>query len=211
MTWIGEFSEDFTTVPVYFTTHDSTGAPVAPLTAFETADFAIYKNGSATQKTSTNGLTITSPFDSLVGLHQLLIDTSNDTGDTGFWVTGATYAVILNPDTETVAGQVPLKVLATFGIDLLHPNLQKSTKAIGRGTATTGGSTTSIPTSAFSPSGAVADQYAGRVVLFDSDTTTSALRGQARTITASSNAAAPTFTVAALTTAPSSGDVFSVL
>lgn len=211
MTWIGEFPEDFTTVPVFFTTHDSTGAPVAPLTAFETADFVIYKNGSATQKTSTNGLTIASPFDSIVGLHSLLIDTSNDTGDAGFWVTGATYMVVLNPDTETVAGQAPLKVLATFGIDLLHPNLQKTTKAIGRAVCTTGGSTTSIVTSSCTPSGAVADQFKGRVVLFDVDTTTAALRGQSATITASSNAAAPTFTVSALTTAPASGDVFSII
>ncbi len=211
MTWIGEFPEDFTAVPIYFSTHDANGAPVAPLTAFETADFAIYKNGSATQKTSTNGLTIASPFDSIVGLHCLVIDTSNDTGDSGFWVAGAHYAVLLNPDTETINGQTALKVLATFGLDLLNPNLHKTTRAIGRGTCTTGGSTTSVTTSAFTPAGAVADQFKGRVVLFDADTATAELRGQAATISASSNAATPTFTVSTLTTAPSSGDTFSVI
>ncbi len=89
-------------------------------------------------------------------------------------------------------------------------NLAKTTRAIGRGTVTTGASTTSIPTSAFAPSGSVADQFKGRVITFDADTTTTALRGQATDITASSNASNPTFTVTALTTAPASGDTFSV-
>lgn len=90
-------------------------------------------------------------------------------------------------------------------------NLQFTVPAIGRGTCTTGGSTTSVVTSAFAPSGAVANQFAGRVILFDAATTTAALRGQVGTITASSNSATPTFTVSALTTAPASGDTFSVL
>lgn len=132
MSFIGDYPEDFTTVSVYFTTHDGNGAPVAPLTAFEAGDVSIYKNGSATQKTSTNGMTMTSPFDGIVGLHQLLIDTSNDTGDSGFWTTGGggVYTCILNPDTETVNGQVALKVLATFGICLspaLRPTVANRT------------------------------------------------------------------------------------
>ena len=90
-------------------------------------------------------------------------------------------------------------------------NIAHSGGAIGRGTVTTGGSVTSIPTSAFTPAGAAANQFAGRVVLFDVDTTTTALRGQAATISASTNAANPTFTVTALTTSPVSGDTFSVI
>jgi hypothetical protein len=122
MNWLGDYPEDFTTVAIYFTTHDVTGAPVAPLTGYEAADVTIYKNGSATQKTSTNGVTMTSPFDSITGLHCVVIDTSNDTGDSGFWTTGGggVYSVILNPDTETVAGQTTLKVIGTFGIRLAN-------------------------------------------------------------------------------------------
>lgn len=82
---------------------------------------------------------------------------------------------------------------------------------MGRGTVTTGGSTTSVPTSAFSPAGGVADQFKGRVIVFDNDTTTAALRGQAAVISASSNSATPTFTVSTLTTAPASGDTFAVI
>lgn len=81
---------------------------------------------------------------------------------------------------------------------------------VARGTVTTGASTTSIPTSALSPAGAVADQFKGRIVIFDADTATAALRGQATDITASTSSATPTLTVTALTTAPSSGDTFSI-
>lgn len=118
MNWIGDFAEDFATVTILFTTHDANGAPVAPLSAFEAADVSIYKNGSATQKATANGLTMTSPFDSIVGLHALVIDTSNDTGDVGFWTTSSHYTVVLAPDTETVNGQTVVKVIGTFGIAL---------------------------------------------------------------------------------------------
>lgn len=118
MNWLGDYPEDFTTVAIYFTTHDGSGAAVAPLTGFEAADVIIYKNGSATQKTTTNGLTMTSPFDSIVGLHCLVIDTSNNTGDTGFWVGGAVYTVVLSPDTETVNGQTVVKVVGSFSLSL---------------------------------------------------------------------------------------------
>jgi cell division protein ZapA (FtsZ GTPase activity inhibitor) len=89
-------------------------------------------------------------------------------------------------------------------------NLAKTTRAIARGTAAGGASTTSIPTSAFTPAGAAVDQFKGRIVTFDADTATVALRGQSTDITASSNAATPTLTVTALTTAPAAGDTFSI-
>ena len=78
--------------------------------------------------------------------------------------------------------------------------------AIGEITVTTGGTTTSVPTSACSPTGAVADQFVNRLLIFKNDTTTAALRGQACRITASTNAAAPVFTVTELTTAPANTD-----
>lgn len=124
--WLGDFPEDFTTVTCMFTTHDALGGPVAPLSAFEAADVIIYKNGSATQKTSTNGVTMTSPFDSIVGLHCLVIDTSNDTGDSGFWVAGAVYTLVLSPDSETIDGKTALNVIGQFGLDLTG-NLKPTT------------------------------------------------------------------------------------
>ena len=89
-------------------------------------------------------------------------------------------------------------------------NIQPMLAPVCIGTCTTGGTTTSIVTSSFTPAGAATDQFKGRIVVFDLDTTTSALRGQATAITASSNAAAPTLTVSTLSTAPASGDTFKV-
>ena len=85
-----------------------------------------------------------------------------------------------------------------------------TTRIVARCTVGSASSTTSIVTSACSPSGAAADQFKGRIVVFDAATTTAALRGQATDITASSNSATPTLTVTALTTAPASGDTFSI-
>jgi hypothetical protein len=92
------------TIEIYFETFASTGAPVAPSSAFTTSDFAIYKNGSATAKATTNGMTVTSPFNSEAGCHLLVVDTSNDTGDSGFWTTGARYQVKFNT-AKTVGSQ----------------------------------------------------------------------------------------------------------
>lgn len=114
------------------------------------------------------------------------------------------------PAALTAGGNIKADALALNGDTTSAANIAKTTRAIARGTVTTGGTTTSIPTSAFSPSGAVSDQFKGRIVTFDADTTTAALRGQSTDITASSNSATPTLTVTALTTAPASGDTFSV-
>lgn len=78
------------------------------------------------------------------------------------------------------------------------------------GTATTP-STTQFTPSAISPAGAATDQFKGRIIIFDNDTSTAALRGQATDITANSNASTPLFTFTALTTAPASGDTFSIV
>ena len=83
-------------------------------------------------------------------------------------------------------------------------------RVVGRGTVGAASTTTSIVTSAMAPAGSVADQFKGRIVTFDDDTITVALRGQATDITASSAIATPTFTVTALTTAAVSGDTFSI-
>lgn len=91
------------TVRISFNTNDGDGAPVAPSSAFAASDFVIYKDGSATQKTTTNGITVTSPFDSLVGLHLIEIDTSNDTDDADFWVLNSEYRVAIN-SAKTVDG-----------------------------------------------------------------------------------------------------------
>lgn len=104
-----------------FTTHAATGAPVAPSSAFEAADLMIYKDGSATQRASSAGITMTSPFDSITGLHHIDIDLSNDT-DAGFYTAGSFYEVHLVPD-ETVDSLAVTKVLCYFDIGVPVANV----------------------------------------------------------------------------------------
>lgn len=94
--------------------------------------------------------------------------------------------------------------------------IAKTGGAIARGTVTTGGSTTSVPTSVLTIAGSagtgvVADQFKGRTVLFDGDTTTAGLRGASAAISASSASNTPTLTVGALPATPASGDLFSII
>lgn len=91
-----------------FGTFAAAGANVAPNSAFEAADLRIYKatDGaalSATQRSSANGITMTSPFDSLTGVHTVDIDLTDNT-DAGFYASGCYYEVWLCPD-ETVDSQ----------------------------------------------------------------------------------------------------------
>ena len=112
----GDFAEDATIV-IKFTTNDANGAPVAPSAAFASGDFVIYKGNSATQKLTTNGITVTSPFDSIAGRHMIVIDTSNDTGDAGFWATGTEYSVDIS-SAKTIDGQSQTGVeVGSFSIE----------------------------------------------------------------------------------------------
>ncbi len=108
------------TVYLFFTTHAASGAAVAPSTAFEVADIKLYKNGSATERSSNAGWTITSPFDSIVGLHLLAIDLSDNT-DAGFYAAGSRYTAVLSPD-ETVDGLAVVRVIADFSIGPVSAN-----------------------------------------------------------------------------------------
>jgi len=105
-------------------------------------------------------------------------------------------------------------VTATFqahdGAFISSVGFDRSVKSIAFGTVGAASSTTSVVSSVCTPAGAVADQFKNKLIQFAADTTTAALRGQMALISASSNAAAPTFTVSALTTAPVSGDTFVI-
>ena len=141
-------------------------------------------------------------YDSLVLGTDLLDVNTSQAGGTA-WASGAITAAAIAADAITAA-----KVADDVSTEIRDKITLRTTL---RGTVTTGSSTTSITTSAMSPATSVADQLKGRIVIFDHDTATAALRGQATDITASSASATPTLTVTALTTAPSSGDVFTVV
>lgn len=84
--------------------------------------------------------------------------------------------------------------------------------AIAGGICTTGGSTTLVVSSSFSFStGATQDSLNGRILIFDVNTTTAALRGSGSTIDACSVDVPPRFTLHdALKAAPASGDTYKI-
>jgi hypothetical protein len=84
----------------------------------------------------------------------------------------------------------------------------RAKNAIVLGTVTSGATTTSIPTSSLDPAASATDQFKGRILLFDRNTTTANLRGQATDITASTSGGV--LTVTALSHAPVSGDTFTI-
>lgn len=114
----------------------------------------------------------------------------------------------------SVTSIVSANVTQVTGSAVAATNMAISAEDVGRGSCAAGGTVTSVPTSVWTLGGAgnVADQFAGRVIIFDFDTPTIALQGQGAVITANTAGATPTFTVAAtsLTTAPAAGDTFSV-
>ncbi len=176
----------------------------------DAAVVSVYKQGNSTEVTT--GVTLTVNYDSRTGLNKVSIDTSSDSS---FYSDNSDFNAVVT--TGTIGGfSIAGFVVGSFHLDVMTTILEKTTKTIGRGTVTTGASTTSIPVSAFTVAGAAlssaaTDQFKGRIVVFDGATTTASLRGQSSTITGSTNTTTPTFTVDTLTTAPASGDLFSVI
>lgn len=153
-----------------------------------------------------------------------LLNTSGDaiteSGSTGLWsftlgearAANTNYLVrIYSGSSETATNLVYSSVLFS-GQTLVGMEFQAINKTVIRGTV----SSTSPGVSSFTPSQlstaqSVLNQLRGRVLIFDNTTTTEALRGQATQILGSSAAALPLLTVVALTTAPVSGDTFTIV
>ncbi len=116
--YLGDFVED-ATVNYVFTTNAADGGVEAPSSAFEVADYKIYKNTLATQKSTITGISITTDN---TGSHGISIDTSNNMGDAGFWETGNDYFVVLDPD-ETIDSQIIEAALFQFSIQNRFVNI----------------------------------------------------------------------------------------
>lgn len=89
-------------VELTFDTYDSSNASVTMTTT--SAAVKVYPKGSTTERTSSNGITLTKDLDTITGVHKVAIDTSDDT-DSGFWKCGSTYTVVitgLDIDGQTV-------------------------------------------------------------------------------------------------------------
>lgn len=118
-----------------------------------------------------------------------------------------TSPIVLYPEE---AGDVRANITAVNDNTGGVAGLERAMRAITTGTVGAASTTSSVVSSALSPAGSATDQFKGQIMAFDKDTTTAALRGQKTDITASTGSATPTFTVTALTTAPVSGDTFTI-
>jgi hypothetical protein len=120
--WTPPYLGDFTTantIYLYFNTNTNAN-PTVPvtITGFTTADIEIYKNGSATQRTSDSGFALLDSdgidFDGQVGVHGCSIDLS-DNSHAGFYAVGSEYVIVIQA--ITVAATTVQYPAATFSIE----------------------------------------------------------------------------------------------
>jgi hypothetical protein len=129
----------------------------------------------------------------------------------------ATDAIDADALAANAVAEISAGITGPFDANIIQINgaiggvaaLDRSTRTMVLGTVGVGSSPTNITTSSLVPAASVIDQFKGRIVIFDEDTTTAALRGQATDITG--NTASGAFTVTALTTSPVSGDTFVIV
>lgn len=136
------------------------------------------------------------------------------------WANGGRLDLILDSrSSQTSVDDLPTNAELATALDPL-PTAAENAQAVAdlvedrtviRGTCASGSTTTTMTPSSLSPNGTDADQFKGRILIFDNNTTTAALRGQATDITANTAASLPLLTFTALTTAPASGDTFSIV
>lgn len=147
-------------------------------------------------------------------------DAITESGSTGLWSFTLAEARAANTDyhvaiysgtTETAANLVFDGVLRS-GLLLVDAEFEPHNKTFIRGTVgATSPTTTTFTPSAVSTAPSALNQWRGRILIFDNDTTTAALRGQATDITGSSADALPLLTFTTLTDAPASGDSFTIV
>jgi len=224
MKYLGDYTNG-SLVSIFFGTNNSAGGAIAPSSGFASDDIIIYKNDSATQKSTTNGITMNSPFDSITGLHLVTLDTSNNSGDASFWEASNDYSAILSPD-DTVDGQTIVHPLAQFSIENRNDsanvtklnsdaqaatNLSASALQIIIGAIDTGTNSHTPTTTEFqsdSITETTVDHFNGRVIIFKDGP----LSGQATDITAYSGVGGiGQFTVTALTESPADNNTFVIV
>ena len=222
---LGDYQQDSTSLAYKFTTRNTTGQPSALTWS---TGIGIYKGGDTTP--STAGLTVTTTFDSIVGLNHIGLDLSAH----AFYEVGQDYACILTSGTvnsvdisgETLfnfsienrfSTEAAMDALGQYG-----PSTHTTTDVFDQAknalstngldhlvpyhaTVTTSGTSVNFTDSGLARS--VANHWLGNKVTFVSGTTENQLL--TRIITASSTAGLVTFTPAA-NSAIASGDGFAL-
>ncbi len=127
-TYYGDFAASSTVYMVFDSFAAATGASSAT-SNFAAADIICFKDGSATERTSANGITVTTSFNSSTGLQMIAIDTSDNT-DAGFWAAGHEYQIAvadITIDTQTVRFW-----LGTFSIERASGVLAKLISGVAK-------------------------------------------------------------------------------
>lgn len=114
------------TVNIPFNTFDSNDPSASvTITDLVAGDVRIYRDGSITQRTSANGVTVTLNFDGNTGSHMIHVDLSDNT-DAGFYVAGSRYAVSVVGVTVDAATLNPWVGAFAIGV-LLRPTVSGRT------------------------------------------------------------------------------------
>lgn len=100
------------TVRLLFNTFGSSGQSIT-VTDLAAADVKIHKDGGTTERSSANGITVSTNFDGVTGQHMVAVDLS-DNSDAGFYAAGSRYQVRL--EGITVNGQTLNVFIGTFSI-----------------------------------------------------------------------------------------------
>jgi hypothetical protein len=119
---------------------------------------------------------------------------------------GSDGGVRISSDPQPVLG---VNVLELAGDASSPVILDRSVRTMVRGVVATGATVTVIPTSSLTPAAVSANEFVSRVVIFDEDTLTPALRGTATDITAST--ATGELSVSTLPVAPVEDDTFLIV
>ncbi len=178
-----------------FTTVNSSGAPT---TLSGGPAVQCYKANGASLSGAT-GITLTVDFNSTTGLNHVRIDASVNTA---FFTQGGEFQIVIT--TGTVGGtSVVGYVVGAFSILNRYAG-----QPLVRGVVGNGSTTTVIQTSSLTPAASDPDQWKGRIVIFDTNTATAGLRGEAASI--QTMTAGGVLTIDALSRSPVSGDVFGI-
>lgn len=101
------------TIRIPFSSFDKDDGSSVTMTNYSTADLLVYKDGSTTERASTNGYTATTDFDGKTGKHLAILDLSDNT-TAGFWNSGSEYLVAV--DAVTIDGVTTGGWIARFTI-----------------------------------------------------------------------------------------------
>lgn len=101
------------TLRIPFSSFDKDDGSSVTMTNYAVADILIYKDGSTTERASTNGFTATTDFDSKTGKHLCIIDLSDNT-TADFFGSGGEYLVAI--DAVTIDGVTTGGWIARFVI-----------------------------------------------------------------------------------------------